>query len=139
MLTYLSFLCHFIILLCQLAFSTAEFITRMICTIVKQISYLRQYGELVEKHHRRTVLNHLPKKAYKKLDEPEMIDSPNLEEFVFCRVLEPIQIDVSEDNDNGDGEDLVDRIQEHGAGAYLIVMYKSIRVLVLEGKVELLM
>ena len=111
----------------------------MICTIVKQISYLRRYGELVEKHHRRIVLNHLPKEAYKKLDEPEMIDSPNLEEFVFCRVLEPIQIDVSEDNDNGDGEDLVDRIQEHGAGAYLIVMYKSIRVLVLEGKVELLM
>ena len=106
---------------------------------VKQISYLRQYGELVEKHYRRTVLNHLPKEAYKKLDEPEMIDSPNLEEFVFCRVLEPIQIDVSEDNDNGDGEDLVDRIQEHGTGAYLIVMYKSIRELVLEGKVELLM
>jgi hypothetical protein len=81
------------------------------------------------------------------LDEPEMIDSPNLEEFVFCRVLEPIQIDTSGDNTNDldgelngrDGEDLVDNMQEHAAGAYLIVMYKSIRDLVLDGKVELLM
>ena len=76
-----------------------------------------------------------------------MIDSPNLEEFVFCRVLEPIQIDISGDNTNDldgelngrDGEDLVDTMQEHAAGAYLIVMYKSIRDLVLDGKVELLM
>jgi hypothetical protein len=70
-----------------------------------------------------------------------MIDSPNLEEFVFCRVLEPIQIDVSGDagdNEEG-GEDLIDTIQEHGAGSCLIVMYKSIREFVLDGKVELLM
>jgi GINS complex subunit 4 len=108
---------------------------------VPQVNYLRQYGELIEKHYRRTVLNHLPKEAWKKLDEPEMIDSPNLEEFVFCRVLEPIQIDVSGDagdNEEG-GEDLIDTIQEHGAGSCLIVMYKSIREFVLDGKVELLM
>lgn len=105
-----------------------------------KIKYLRQYGELVEKHFRRTVLNHLPKEAWKKLDEPEMIDSPNLEEFVFCRVLEPIQIDVSGDNNEEEGgEELIDTIQEHGAGSYLIVMYKSIREFVLDGKVELLM
>jgi hypothetical protein len=70
-----------------------------------------------------------------------MIDSPNLEEFVFCRVLEPIQIDVSGDTtgDDDEGEDLIDTIQEHGAGSCLIVMYKSIREFVLDGKVELLM
>ncbi|KAL7513165.1 hypothetical protein ACHAXN_010245 [Cyclotella atomus] len=107
----------------------------------EEVNYLRQYGELLEKHYRRTVLNHLPKEAWKKLDEPEMIDSPNLEEFVFCRVLEPIQIDVSGDTtgDNEEGEDLIDTIQEHGAGSCLIVMYKSIREFVLDGKVELLM
>lgn len=107
-----------------------------------QINYLRQYGELVEKHYRRTVLNHLPKEAWKKLDEPEMIDSPNLEEFVFCRVLERIQIDIREENlgeDEDGGGDMIDTIQEHEAGAVLIVMYKSIRELVLDGKVELLM
>ena len=70
-----------------------------------------------------------------------MIDSPNLESFVFCRVLEPIQIDVSGDtNREEEGEDdLIDTIQEHGAGSCLIVMYKSVRKFVLEGKVELLM
>lgn len=106
--------------------------------------YLRQYGELLEKHYRRTVLNHLPKEAWKKLDEPEMIDSPDLEQFVFCRVVETVQIDVrgelsalNEDLDNED--EFGDNIQEHAAGSYLIVMYKQIRDLVLDGKVELLM
>ena len=95
----------------------------------------------MEKHYRRTVLNHLPKEAWKILDEPEMIDSPNLEEFVFCRVLEPIQIDISGDNNEDDdgGDELIDTIQEHAEGACLIVMYKSIREFVLNGKVELLM
>lgn len=107
--------------------------------------YLRQYGELLEKHYRRTVLNHLPKEAWKKLDEPEMIDSPDLEQFVFCRVVETVQIDVrgelsslNEDLDN-DEDEFGDNIQEHAAGSYLIVMYKQIRDLVLDGKVELLM
>ena len=69
-----------------------------------------------------------------------MIDSPNLEEFVFCRVLEPIQIDISEDNNNDDGgEELFDTIQEWGEGTWLVVMYKTIREFVLSGKVELLM
>lgn len=68
-----------------------------------------------------------------------MIDSPNLESFVFCRVLEPIQIDVSGDTNDEGGEDVIDTIQEHGAGSCLIVMYKSIMRFVLDGKVELLM
>ena len=75
-----------------------------------------------------------------------MIDTPNLEEFVFCRVLETVQIDVSGENNGTDiaellgeeDEDYGDTIQEHHAGACLIVMYKTIRDLVLEGKIELL-
>lgn len=116
----------------------------------EETSHLRQYGELLEKHYRRTVLNHLPKEAWKKLDEPEMIDSPDLEQFVFCRVLETVQIDVTAEpnilnddltNNNGeeDEDDFGDTVQEHQADAFLIVMYKTVRELVLEGKVELLM
>lgn len=111
----------------------------------EESTYLRQYGELLEKHYRRTILDHLPKEAWKKLDEPEMIDSPDLEQFVFCHVIETVSIDVSgepsalnEDLAN-DEDDYGDNIQEHAAGSYLIVMYKQIRDLVLEGKVELLM
>ena len=46
-------------------------------------NYLKQYNTLLQKHYDRTVLQHLPKDAWKKLDEPEMIDSPNLEQFDF--------------------------------------------------------
>lgn len=74
-----------------------------------------------------------------------MIDSPNLEQFVFCRVIETVQIDVSgelktlnEDMQNEE-DDYGDNIQEHAAGSYLIIMYKQVRELVVEGKVELLM
>ena len=110
--------------------------------------YLQQYGELLEKHYRRTVLDHLPKEAWKKLDEPEMIDSPNLEQFVFCRVLdETVSIDVSGETsalnddlaDNDEDDYAGDNIQDHAGGSYLIVMYKQVKDLVLEGKVELLM
>ena len=45
---------------------------------------------------------------------------------------------MNEDLDN-DEDEFGDNIQEHAAGSYLIVMYKQIRDLVLDGKVELLM
>lgn len=112
-------------------------------------SYLRQYGELLEKHYRRTVLNQLPKEAWKKLDESEMIDSPDLEQFVFCHVLKTVQIDVTGEpnplkkessvNEEDDESEYVENVQEHRAGSYLITMYKSVRELVFEGKVELVM
>lgn len=76
-----------------------------------------------------------------------MIDSPDLEQFVFCRVLETVQIDVTgapntlnDDMANDEDEDdFGDNVQEQQAGSYLIVMYRTVRDLVLEGKVELLM
>ncbi len=74
-----------------------------------------------------------------------MIDSPDLEQFVFCRVVETVQIDVRGDlgalNEDlaNDDDNFGDNIQEHAAGSYLIVMYKLVRDLVLEGKVELMM
>jgi len=112
----------------------------------EEVSYLRQYGELIERHYQRTVLNHMPAEGWKKLDDPEMVDSPDLEQFVFCRALEPIEIDVSgepnvlnEGEEEDDDDDYGDNLQAHPAGAFLIVMYKKVRQLVVDGKVQLLM
>ena len=112
----------------------------------EEVAYLRQYGELIEKNYQRTVLNHMPAEGWKKLDDPEMIDSPDLEQFVFCRALEPIEIDVSgepnvlnEAEEEDDEDDYGDNLQAHPAGAFLIVMYKKVRELITEGKVQLLM
>lgn len=93
---------------------------------------MKQYGELLERHLRRTVLDHLPKDAWKKLDEPEMIDSPNLDEFVFCKVLESVEIDNSMPGEESD-------IDKHAEGTCLIVRYSAIQQLVLEGKIEMLL
>lgn len=79
---------------------------------------------------RRTVTDHFPQDAWKKLDEPEMIDEPNLDTYVFVRSKE----DVSIENGTEENPDP----QQHDAGACLIVRYSRIRNLVLEGKLELL-
>ena len=75
-----------------------------------------------------------------------MINSPNLKQFVFCRVIETVQIyfrcklgALNKDLKNNDKKgNFGDNVQEHAVGSYLTVMYKQIRELVLEGKVELL-
>eukprot|EP00978_Attheya_sp_CCMP212_P019568 scaffold55021_cov48-Attheya_sp.AAC.1 len=105
----------------------------------EEIEHLRNYGELLERHFRRTVLDHLPKDAWKKLDEPEMIDGPDLDEFVFCRVLETVEIDphLGETN-NSEDENMEDSIQEHPAGSCLIARYRTIQDFVFDGKIELL-
>ena len=93
----------------------------------------------------RSVTNHFAKEAWKKLDEPEMIDRPNLDTYVFCRVLEPVQInnlkdfDVGQTVDEDDGDDDLDHIQDYQPGSTLFLRYAVIRDFVLEGKVELLM
>jgi len=76
-----------------------------------------------------------------------MIDSPDLEQFVFCHVLETVQIDVMGepnplrngivDNEAEDESEYDESVQEHRAGSHLIVMYESVRELVFEGKVQL--
>jgi hypothetical protein len=80
---------------------------------------------MVEKHLRRTVLDHFPQDAWKKLDEPDMIDQPDLETYVFIRTKEDVEI---EDNEPFFAE----------AGSSLIVQYSRVRDLYLKGKVELL-
>eukprot|EP00568_Trieres_chinensis_P002559 CAMPEP_0183303580 /NCGR_PEP_ID=MMETSP0160_2-20130417/8964_1 /TAXON_ID=2839 ORGANISM="Odontella Sinensis, Strain Grunow 1884" /NCGR_SAMPLE_ID=MMETSP0160_2 /ASSEMBLY_ACC=CAM_ASM_000250 /LENGTH=324 /DNA_ID=CAMNT_0025466503 /DNA_START=18 /DNA_END=992 /DNA_ORIENTATION=- len=109
----------------------------------EEVAYLTQYGELLERHLCRSVVNHLPSGAFKKLDEPEMIDRPDLDEFVFCRCLETVEIDNNkgqEEEVNIDDEDeFGGSIQKHPEGSCLIARYATVRDLVLQGKVVLLM
>lgn len=103
-----------------------------------QVSYLKGYGELLESHFNRSVLDHFPKKPWRKLDEPEMIDRPNMDRFVFCKALETVEIN-NHDPLSGEEQQSEFNIQEHQTGECLIVRYNAIRELVLEGKVEILL
>lgn len=78
---------------------------------------------------RRTVLDHFPQDVFKQLDEPDMIDEPDLDTYVFIRCMEDVLIDNA--NDKSPPE-----MQEKGS--VLIVRYSRIRDLFLEHKVELL-
>mmetsp|Transcript_17962 Transcript_17962/g.25389 ORF Transcript_17962/g.25389 Transcript_17962/m.25389 type:complete len:89 (+) Transcript_17962:3-269(+) len=85
----------------------------------------------------RAVTDHLPKNAWKRLDEPSMIDRPDLDTYVFCRVLEPIQIDNFKDLDMGDN-DFEEDLQHVKTGSTMFLRYAIIQDLLLEGKVSLL-
>ena len=93
-------------------------------SLFSQVAYLKQYGAMVERHLRRTVLDHFPQDVWKKLDEPEMIDEPDLDTYVFVQTKEHLTIP--------------DSLDSYKAGTSLIVRYSRIRDLFLQGKVELL-
>jgi hypothetical protein len=87
----------------------------------------------VELHLNRTVLDHFPQgdgEVFKKIDEPDMIDEPNLETYVFIKCRDDVLIDNATDNTPPD---------MHEKGSVLIVQYSRIRDLFLDKKVELLM
>jgi hypothetical protein len=105
-----------------------------------QIEYLQLYGELFQAHLERTVTDHIPRSAWKELDSPDMIPRPDLDTFVFCKVIDPegillddyqgIEIDFSQEEYS----------REHkNAGDILFVRYQTIREYVQEGKVELIL
>jgi len=48
----------------------------------------------MERHLRTTVLDHFPQDVWRKLDEPEMIDEPDLDAHVFIKVKETVAIDI---------------------------------------------
>jgi hypothetical protein len=48
---------------------------------------------MIERHFRRKVTGHFPQEIWKKLDEPEMIDAPDLDTYVFIRTKESGLID----------------------------------------------
>ena len=88
------------------------------------------------------VTNHFPKEIFSKLNEPEMIDHPDLDSFVFCQVVDRagVQLDKYTDFPKVGEEDDYDRVSElYNEGSCLFLRYALIKDLVLEGKVILLM
>lgn len=94
---------------------------------------------------KRNVTDHFPKDKWKALNEPDMIDHPDLNSFVFCKVVdsEGVQLDkykdfpkVDEDSEDGN----LDRTLEfRKEGDCLFVRYAIVKDLIYEGKVILLM
>lgn len=78
----------------------------------------------MERHLHRTVLDHFPQDAFKNLYEPNMIDKPNLDQYVFVTCTKDTKIRPA---------------AEKKAGDYLIVRYGQIRENYLRGEVEMLM
>jgi GINS complex subunit 4 len=96
-----------------------------------QVTYLKEYGALLERHLKRTVLDHFPQEVWKKLDEPEMIDEPDLDTYVFIKTRENVVIDSGTEDNPG--------LRQHAPDTCLIVLYKRIQKLLMDKKVELLM
>jgi DNA replication complex GINS protein SLD5 C-terminus len=97
----------------------------------EQIEFLKGYGKLVENYLRRTVLDHVSKDALKNLDESEMIDTPDLEQYVFVNINEACEIDL--------GTEEKPNIQQHDEGTTLITRYNVVRELFIQGKVDLIL
>lgn len=86
-----------------------------------EIEHLKAYGALVEKHLNRTVLDHFPQDVWKKLDEDEMIDEPDLD----CHVLIRTKAEVTISNDTYD------------EGTILIIPYNRVKGLMQKREIEL--
>ena len=94
-----------------------------------EIEYLKEYGSLMEHHFCQTVLDHIPD-AFQRLDEENMIERPNLQEFHFWKVLDKITVSINEDDPN-------DMLEYH-AGSTLCAKFSDMNQFLIEGKVELL-
>jgi hypothetical protein len=73
-----------------------------------------------------------------------MVDEPDLDAYVFCRVGGASAVSIPnrdgiEDDDGDHGDKELDPGGEYAAGTCLIVRYSRVRRLFLEGKVDLLM
>ena len=92
---------------------------------------------------RRSVTDQIPKEAWRKLDEPDMIDRPSLDKYVFCKVVfkdgvvinnhKGIEIDQDEEFNGVEPE------RHYDCGSCLFARYGVVQDLVAEGKVDLLM
>jgi hypothetical protein len=85
---------------------------------------LKEYGAAMERHLYRTVLDHIPQDAFKNLYEPNMIDKPDFDQYVFVACTKDTRIGP---------------VAEKKAGDYLIVRYGQIRDNYLRGEVEMIM
>jgi hypothetical protein len=92
------------------------------------------YVNFTEQHLKVTFLNDLPEKfrgvSDRQGSEPSMIESPNLDEYVFCHVLENIgMVRVSDDPD---GDDI-----ELSQGDIYALRYRNVQSLLQQGKLHL--
>ena len=85
---------------------------------------MRDYWAAVQRHLQVTVTDHFPQEVWKQLDDPDMIDEPDLDQFVYSRFLEDAALD--------DGRDYFN------VGECVVIRYRRIRDLFLLGKVELI-
>ena len=92
------------------------------------MDFLREYGAAVERHLQVTVTNHFPQQVWKQLDDPDMIDEPDLDAFMFLRFLQESELMGTNNQDPDFFE----------AGNCAVVRYRRVRDLFLEGKVELI-
>jgi DNA replication complex GINS protein SLD5 C-terminus len=104
---------------------------------------LKEYTSLLDSHLHKTVLDHFPQDVWKRLDEPEMIDEPELTSYVFVRTKEEVTIGINRDdfNENEDDNSVTNRHSHatvHDKGSCLIVLYSTVRNLFLQDKIELL-
>lgn len=78
----------------------------------------------MEKHLNRTVLNYIQQDAFKQINESNMIDQPNLDQYVFIKsISDEVQIGDSQLNQND----------------FFIVRYNQIRNHYNRGEVEMLL
>jgi len=90
----------------------------------------------------RSVTDHIPKEGWKKLNEPSMIDRPNLDNYVFCRVAHEDGVIINDYKGTGieiDDANEDEPYPHYGVGSCLFVRYGAIRDLVSEGKIDLIM
>lgn len=96
--------------------------------IFLQILFLDEFYELLEGHLQKTVTNHFPQEAWKRLDEPEMIEKPRLDEYVMVRVFEDCTLRK--------GSEEARTLEE---GSNLIVNYREVRTFLESGALQLIM
>ena len=75
-----------------------------------------------------SVTDHFPLEAWKRLDEPEMIEEPRLDEYVMVRVFE--------DSTLRKGSEEARTLEE---GSNLIVNYREVRTFLESGALQLIM
>eukprot|EP00977_Amphora_coffeiformis_P023483 scaffold13461_cov166-Amphora_coffeaeformis.AAC.5 len=93
-----------------------------------ELHFLEDFHKLMEKHLRTTVTNHFPQEAWKRLDEPEMIEQPNVDQYVMVRVLRDATLRKGSEE-----------ARPLEAGSNLIVNYGEIRGFLESGAVQLIM
>lgn len=96
-----------------------------------ELKFLEQYKKLVGNHMNSTVLDHISKEAWSRLDSEGMVDKPDLEQFVFAKMKETCEIDV--------GTEDAPKVEHQAAGKTIITRYSTVKDLYWELKVELCM